>query len=418
MQPVQNLFSFIPGGDTISISILYFLGSAFLALVISPVLISVLYRLNIIRTSKGDQVSKLFDEGHGKIGTPIMGGLIIITATLIITFLFNWKREYTYVPIGAMMLSASIGGIDDLLNIFGGIRKQPIPVALHIKLAFVHKSLIRRIYYFITIPWAAFKRLFLFIGSKPKSGLQVHEKILLQAFIGVTVGMWVYFKNGVSTIWVPYIFNIDWVTAFFNFIPGFRVIPEINSVDIGWMIVPFVALTIMTISNAVNISDGMDGLSGGLLMIAFTAYGIIAYGISEYGKLIGSEAAYGNRSIVYLCATISGSLIAYLYFNVKPARVQMGDVGSLAIGAVLSIIAIMLRKEITLVFIAGVFLMNGIISRIWQRLWYKFTGKRFFKMIPLHYHFEMQGWPEEKVVTRFWLVSIVLTALGIWIAGL
>lgn len=418
MESVQNLFTFIPGGDTISISILYFLGSALLAMLLSPLLINILYRLNITRTSKGDIASKLFDEKNGKLGTPIMGGLIIIISTLIITFLFNWKREYTYVPIGAMILSASIGGIDDLLNIFGGIRKQPIPIRLHIKLSFVHKSLIKKMYYFITIPWAVLKRMFLFIGSKPKSGLQVHEKILLQAFIGITVGMWVYFKNGVSTIWIPYVFNIDWVAAFFNFIPGISVIREIDSIDIGWLMIPFVALTIMTISNAVNISDGMDGLSGGLLMLAFTAYGIIAYVISEYGKLAGNESAYGVRSVVYLCATLSGSIIAYLYFNVKPARVQMGDVGSLAMGAILSIIAIMLRKEITLVFIAGVFLINGIISRIWQVFWYKLTGKKFFKMIPLHYHFALLGWPEEKVVTRFWLVSIIFTAFGIWLAGL
>lgn len=418
MQSVQNIFSFIPGGDTISISILYFLGSVILAFILSPLIINILYKLHIIRTSKGDLVSKIFDQTQGKIGTPIMGGLIIIITTLVITFVFNWKREYTYVPIGGMILSACIGGVDDLMNIFGSPRKLPIPIRLHIKLALNHKNWLKRIYYFITIPYAVFKRLLLFIGSKPKSGLQVHEKIILQTFIGITIGIWVYFKNGVSTIWIPYIFNIKWIAAILDLIPGFNVMPEINSIDIGWLMVPFVAITIMTMSNAVNISDGMDGLSGGLLMIAFIAYGIIAFQISEYGKIIENVSIYGNRSIVYFCATVCGSLLAYLYFNVKPARVQMGDVGSLAMGAVLSIIAIMLRKEITLLFIGGVFLFNGIISRILRKLWYQITGKKLFKMLPLHYHFAMLGWPEEKVVTRFWLISIILTAFGIWLAGI
>lgn len=418
MNQVQNLFSYIPGGDTLSIALLYFIGSAVLALLLSPFIIKLLYKLNITRTSKGDQAAKMFDEAHGKIGTPIMGGLIFITAIIIITYLFNWKREYTFVPIGALMLSASVGGIDDLLNIFGGIRKPPLPVRLHIKLAFVHKSLIRRLYYFLTIPWAIFKRMTLFVGSKPNAGLQVHEKLLLQAFIGITVGLWVYLKNGISLIWIPYIFRFPFVVDFFNFIPGFHSIPELSSVDIGWLVVPFIMLTIMTITNAVNISDGMDGLAGGLLMIAFMAYSVIAFGISEYGKLVNTESLYGVRSITYFCTTVSGALLAYLYFNVKPARIQMSDVGSLAMGTLLSVVAIMLRKEVTLLFIAGVFLINGIFSRIWQRIWYQFTKRKFFKMIPLHYHYAISGWPEEKVVIRFWIISLILTAIGIWVAGL
>lgn len=418
MAYVRNLFAFIPGGDTLSISLIYFIGSAISAFVMAPVIINILYKLNITRRSKGDKASEIFDGQNGKLGTPIMGGLIVIITTLIITFVFNWKREYTWVPIGALLLSACIGGVDDLLNIFGQIREQPKPIKLHVKLAFVHKKRWKRVLYFINIPWAVFKRVFLFLGSKPKSGLQVHEKVLLQTFIGVTVGLWIYLKLGWTDVWIPYILRYEWIVNAINLIPGFTAMPELSSIDIGWLMVPFVTLTIMAISNAVNISDGMDGLAGGLSMIAFTAYAIIAFGISEYGKVVGDSMAYGSRSIVYLCATISGALLAYLYFNVKPARVQMGDVGSLSIGTLLSIIAIVLNREFSLVFIAGVFLMNGVISRVIQTIYRRITGNKLFLMIPLHYHFAIKGWPEEKVVLRFWIVSILLTAIGVWLAGI
>lgn len=417
MNQVQNLFSFIPGGDTLSISLIYFIGSAVLAFLISPIIIRFLYKLAIIRTSKGDKAAAMFDEAKGKIGTPIMGGLIIIFTTLIITYLFNWRREYTYIPIGALMLSASVGGIDDLLNIFGAVRKQPIPIKLHLKLVIVHKSLLKRLFYFLTIPWAIFKRAMLFIGSKPNAGLQVHEKLLLQAFIGITVGLWLFLKNSRDSIWIPFILKFDFLADAINFLPILHANPESSSVYIGWLMVPFVALTIIAITNAVNISDGMDGLAGGLLLTAFTAYAVIAYGLSEYGKLINDADIYGIRSIAYFCTTVAGAVLAYLYFNVKPARVQMSDVGSLAMGTLLSIIAILLSREFTLIFIAGVFMFNGVFSRVLQKIWRKFTGRKLFNMIPLHYHFEIKGWPEEKVVMRFWIVNLLLTAIGIWLAG-
>jgi phospho-N-acetylmuramoyl-pentapeptide-transferase len=416
MDPIQNVFAFIPGGDTLSISIIYFVGASILAFAISPFIINLLYRLNILRKSKGDKVGAM-DVLKGKVGTPIMGGLIIIIATLLVTVLFNWKREYTYIPIGALLLSACVGGIDDLLNIFGAIRPHPKPIRLHIKLAMVHRSIWKRVYYFLTIPWAIFKRALLFIGSKPNAGLQVHEKLILQAFIGVTVGLWIYLKNNRTFLWIPFLDHLGIITKAIDALPLVQVVPDLSGVTIGWLIVPFVALTIMTVTNAVNISDGMDGLAGGLLLIAFAAYAVIAFGFSEFGKITGNDTVYGIRSLAYFSATVAGATLAYLYFNAKPARVQMSDVGSLAMGTLLSVIAILLRREFTLLLIAGVFLMDGIGSRIIQRIWFMITKKKLFKIIPLHYHFELKGWPEEKVVVRFWVVSLILTAVGVWLAG-
>lgn len=415
MDQVQRLFEIIPGGDTQAILFLYFIGSAVFAFISAPLIINILYRLNIRRTSKGDVIAQM-DEEKGKIGVPIMGGLIFVLTTLVITFAFNWERNYTWLPIGAMIFSACIGAVDDLLNIFGKMRDQPKPVRVHAKLILVHKSFIKRIYYFLTLPWAIITRSVLFIGSKPKSGLQVHEKLILQAFIGVTVGLWVYQKLGWNDIWIPYILRFDWVRIVIDYIPGFAVNLDQSSVTVGWLMVPFIALTIMTVSNAVNISDGMDGLAGGLLFIAFAAYAIIAFGISE--AISPNAALAGYRHIAYLCATASGGLLAYLYFNVKPARVQMADIGSLGFGTLLTVVAIVLHREFTLLFIAGVFLCNAVFCRFIQAFWKKFFGRKLFRIIPLHYHFEMKGWPEEKVVMRFWIVSILLTAIGVYLAGI
>lgn len=432
MDQVQSLFSYIPGGDTLSIILLYFIGTSTLAFILSPLIIWILFKLRITRTRKGEnELATQLDEQKGKIGTPIMGGLIVIIATFLITVFFNWqaividniKYSYTYLPIGAMILAACIGGIDDLLNVFGKIRQQPKPIKLQLKLAMVHKSFLKRIYYFITLPWAIFKRFMLFLGSTPKSGLQVHEKLLLQAIVGITVGLWIYFKNDNSTIWIPTIFQYNWLRIGLDSLPfiSTQYILGSNSVwviNIGWLMIPFVALTIMTIANAVNFSDGMDGLAGGLLLLAFTAYTVIAFNISEYGRIVGDQLIYGNRAVAYLSASAAGALLAYLYFNAKPARVQMGDVGSLGIGTLLSVIAIILNREFTLIFIAGVFLMNGVVARLIQKFWKVTFRKRLFRYIPLHYHFEAKGWPEEKVVMRFMIVSMILTAIGVYLAGL
>lgn len=412
MSPVQQVFDFLPYGNTLSKMLLYFLGTTLWAFILSPIIIDILYHLNVKRKGRGDIAaeSNISDESKGKIGTPIMGGLIVVFTTVVITLLFNWERNFTWLPIAAFILSACIGGIDDLLNIFGGDRKQPKPLKLHFKLARVHKDFWKRMYFRATIPWALVVRFFKILGSISRTGLHPHEKILVQAFIGISVGLWVYNKLGWSDIWLPYILNIGLISSIIDFLPLLSVDVAKNSVEIGWLMVPFIALTIMTVTNAVNITDGMDGLAGGLLIISFIGYAIIAFSFSQ---LPGNE---GYRHIAYLCATLIGSLFAYVYFNVKPARVQMGDVGSLALGTMLSIVAVMLHREFSLLFIAGLFLIDGIITPLIQVFSMKLRGKKVFPMTPIHYTFELKGWPEEKVVMRFWLVGAFLTALGVWLA--
>lgn len=411
MNQVKDLFDFLPSGDTLSKSLLYFLGSAMVSLIIAPLVIKFLYKWNIRRVSKGDKVSSI-DYQEGKIGTPIMGGIIVITSVLLITVLFNWERNFTWLPVGVFLLSAIVGGIDDILNLFGNPRKTPKEIGRMIKLIFVHKSIRKRILLLLNFPWHVFKRLAFLIGSKPNSGLLVHEKLILQGFIGFTVALWIYVKLGWTSIWLPYFTNIDFVYQLIDILPLVSFSEITGRLDMGILIIPFITLTIMTVTNAVNISDGMDGLSAGLLFIGFVSYAIIAYSFSQ---IVGTE---GYRYITYLCTTVAGSLLAYLYFNVKPARIQFGDVGSLGLGTLLAVIAIILNREFTLLFIAGMFIYNGIISVFIQRISMKFFNVKVYKLIPLHYHYKKLGWSEEKIVMRFWIMGVFFAALGIWLSGL
>lgn len=411
MNQVIGLFNFIPSGDTLSKILLYFFGASIFTLIISPLIINLLYKANIRRAPKGDKVTDI-DVKEGKIGTPIMGGIIVIISVVLITYLFNWERNFTWLPIGVFIMSGLVGGIDDLLNLFGQKRMHPKPLKLQLKLIKVHKSRSKRVKMLAMLPWNILRRSFMLIGSRPNAGLMVHEKILLQTIIGLTVGIWVYSKLGWTNIWLPFLDRSSILRDIFNFIPGIDVIQATSSIDVGILIIPFIILTIITITNAVNLTDGMDGLSSGLLLISFTSYLVISYSFSQ---VVGNE---DYRFIAYLCATVCGSLISYLYFNIKPARVQLGDVGSLSLGTLLAVVTIVTHREFTLLFTSIVFIVNGVLAPLIQKFTKKFFGKPMFRLTPLHYHFKLKGWSEEKVVMRFWILGVIFTVLGVWLAGL
>ncbi|MCX8035191.1 MAG: hypothetical protein N3A71_02825 [Candidatus Dojkabacteria bacterium] len=415
MENIKNIFAAIPGGDIVSISILYFLGSSIFAFLISPLIIHILYKLNIRRKSKGDIIGKK-DETQNKVGTPIMGGLIVVITVVVITFIFNWERSMTYIPIGAFLLAACLGGIDDILNIFGNIRNKPRSIKVHINLIKHHANKTKRFYYLLTLPIAIIKRFLFLLGSKPNSGLHVYEKIFIQTIIGLVVGSWIYFVNKWDFIWLPYILNIDIIRNTLDLIPGIKVNQfgdAYTSISVGWLIIPFVTLVIITISNAVNFADGMDGLASGLLIQNFIGLGIIAFSLAVYNTEL-----YEFRHLSYLAFTVAGALVAYQYFNIKPARIQLGDIGSLALGTLLAVMAIVMKREFALFFIAFVILFDGILSRIINTIYRIFKGRRLFYVIPFHYHLEFMGWSEEKVVMRMWTINMIFVAFGVWLAGI
>jgi len=190
-------------------------------------------------------------------------------------------------------------------------------------------------------------------------------------------------------------------------------IPYLKMVlNLSWLYIPFAVIVISGTSNAVNLTDGLDGLASGLLILVFIFFFSVAF-IS--GSSLASDFSFvyipKSSEISVICASLAGSCLGFLWFNAPKAKVFMGDTGSLALGAVLGTIAVIVKQEILLAIVGGVFVMETLSVMI-QVFWYKKTGKRFFKMAPIHHHFEQLGWKETTVVVRFWIVGFVLALLG------
>ena len=367
--------------DILRRAIGFALFSAGIAFLWAPLLIKFLYKYNITRRAEYDSTLSL-GARKSKAGVPLMGGLVVIITVAVITYFFNWNRSFTWVPIGVMLLAAILGGVDDFMNNVRGKKRRVRKLKQVLRLIRVHKNWKQRLWLSITLPWSMFKRTSLWLGSHPGKGLHVHERLLMQFLAGSITAWWIYYKLGES-----------WREIH---------IPFDGYVNIGWWIIPLIIFCVMFTANAVNVADGMDGLAGGSLIVTFSALGILSW--------LG-----GYPEMAYLNATTAGALITYTYFNIKPARFQMGDVGSLGLGALLAFNAIVINQMLVLPFIAFLFYAE-LASVIIQILGRYTLGRRIFKMAPIHHHFELRGWSEEKTVMRFWIIHIGFVLLGMWIA--
>ena len=363
----------------LAVALLYLMGAAALAFAWAPFLAKLLYKYNITRRAEFDFT--LQGERQHKAGTPIMGGILVIVTVIIVTVLFNWNRKYTYVPIGAMTVAALLGAADDILNILG-IKRRLRSLRHILQLRRVHKKRLMRAWHTVMLPFVAMRNFVGIFGSKQERGIQVHEKLILQFLAGLIAAWWVYFRLGESwhTLWIPF----D------------------GQVYVGWWIIPIIIFFVMFTANAVNVADGLDGLAGGSLIAAFGGLTLVSW-------------LEGRTAFAPLNATVVGALIAYTYFNVKPARFQMGDVGSLGLGALLAINAIAVNKTLLIPILGFIFYVE-IISVILQVLSRYSLGRRLFKMSPLHHHFEIKGWNEEKIVMRFWLIQMFMVVVAVWLA--
>ena len=223
--------------ELFQLALIYLLFSAIGAFIWAPLLTKILYKYNITRRNDYDFTMQGKDR-KAKIGTPIMGGLLVVITVTVITLIFNWNRENTYVPIAAMGVAALLGAADDLLNIFGRKRRSRKLNQVWC-LVKIHKIWYMRIWYFLSLPWTFFRRLVSVLGSHPGKGIQVHEKLLIQFIAGAIPAWWIYYK--LSEVW-----HSIWI-------------PFDGQIHLGWLIIPLIIFLVAFTANAVNIADGLDG---------------------------------------------------------------------------------------------------------------------------------------------------------------
>lgn len=325
------------------------------ALWIGPKVIALLRKYQI-----GEEIRIEGPESHQvKQGTPTMGGLIILIGVVIATmFWADLSNIYLLLIFVATLIMGLIGFIDDYM-----------------------KSIL-----------------------KFKKGLIARYKLIGQISLGLGIGAVIYFH--------PFFEGLHSNTS----MPFFKN----YEIDFGIFYIPVIVFVLTGFSNAVNLSDGLDGLASGLSAIAFIAFGGIAYVTSNvnFSNYLNVIYLPGTEQLTIFCLALFGAAMGFLWYNSHPAEIFMGDTGSLALGSALGTAAILLKKELLLIMIGGVFIME-VVSVIIQTMYFKYTrkkygeGKRIFKMTPIHHHFELKGWHESKVVVRFWIVGILLALMSL-----
>ena len=303
----------------------------------------------------GQQIRQVGPESHfPKAGTPTMGGALILLAIAVSTLLWaDLENRFVLLVLGGTLYFGVIGFVDD------------------------YKKVVLR-------------------NSK---GLSVRAKLFWQTIGGFGLAILFYLtaENPLveHALLIPYI-------------PGITI--QLGAV--GYVL--FTALVIVCASNGVNLTDGLDGLAIMPSVLVGTALGIFAYAAGNviYSSYLGIPYVAGSGELLVFCAALAGAGLGFLWFNTYPAQVFMGDIGALALGAALGLVAVAVRQELVLFIMGGVFVVESV-SVIIQVASYKMTGRRIFRMAPLHHHFELKGWPEPKVIVRFWIITVILVLVGL-----
>ena len=329
-------------------SILAALTALALSLLLGPMLIRSLTEKQI-----GQTIRKDGPQSHlSKAGTPTMGGLLILAAVAASTLLWaDWHNRYIWIVLGVLLAFGLIGFIDD------------------------------------------YRKLVL----KDSRGLPARWKYLLQSLFGSIAAVLLYVSS-------------DTPAATALYVPFFKTV----AIPLGMAFIVVAYFWIVGFSNAVNLTDGLDGLAIMPTVLVAGALGIFAYlsGHAEFARYLGIPRIPGAGELGIVCGALAGAGLGFLWFNTYPAQVFMGDIGALAVGAVLGTIAVIVRQELVLVIMGGIFVLETL-SVMLQVASFKLTGKRIFRMAPLHHHFELKGWPEPRVIVRFWIISVVLVLLGL-----
>ncbi|MEE1675460.1 phospho-N-acetylmuramoyl-pentapeptide-transferase [Agarivorans aestuarii] len=313
-----------------------------------PKLIRRLQLLQIGQTVRNDG-----PESHlSKSGTPTMGGVLIIASVFLSTLL--WARldnPYVWVMLFVFGSYGAIGFVDDYRKV---IRKDP-------------------------------------------AGLIARWKYFWQSVVALIVAVYLFWSSDSAAqtqLVLPFIKDI---------------MPQL-----GWLFIPLTYLVIVGSSNAVNLTDGLDGLAIMPSVMVASAFALVAYltGHVNFSSYLFIPYIPEASELVVVCTAMVGAGLAFLWFNTYPAQVFMGDVGSLALGAALGAVAVLVRQELLLVIMGGVFVMETV-SVILQVGSYKLRGQRIFRMAPIHHHYELKGWPEPRVIVRFWIISLILVLIGL-----
>ena len=287
-----------------------------------------------------------------KSGTPTMGGALILTSVFLSTILWgDLENRYLWVALGVTVLFGFLGWVDDLYK----------------------------------------------IKLNSSDGLSAFNKIFWQSIIALSAGFYLFYSS-------TSLEEVSLIVPFFK---------EISlPLGIGFILVTY--LVVLASSNAVNLTDGLDGLAilpcvmvaGGLGLIGYAAGNVI------YAEYLNIPFLPGTGEMLVFCGALVGSGIGFLWYNTYPAQVFMGDVGSLSLGAALGIVAVIIRHEYILLIMGGVFVVETL-SVIVQVTSFRLTGKRVFKMAPIHHHYELKGWPEPRVIVRFWIITFMLVLIGL-----
>ncbi|WP_027715928.1 phospho-N-acetylmuramoyl-pentapeptide-transferase [Desulfuromonas sp. TF] len=299
----------------------------------------------------GQSIRKVGPESHfKKEGTPTMGGTLILLAIFLPTILWaDLGNIYVWITLMVTVGFGVVGFIDDY-------RK---------------------------------------VKMKNSEGLSARQKMFWLLLISFSAGVALFAYPPFQTVLV------------FPFFKGLRP-------DLGLFYIPFAMLVIVGAGNAVNLTDGLDGLAIGPMIIATGTYLLFAYlaGNARLAEYLQISSVQGAGELAVLCGAMVGAGLGFLWFNSYPAQVFMGDVGSLSLGGALGTIAVITKQEIVLVIVGGIFVMEAL-SVIFQVTSFRFYGKRIFRMAPIHHHFELKGWPEPKIIVRFWIISIILALVGL-----
>lgn len=329
-------------------------GAFFTALVFGFVFGRPLIELLRVRQGRGQPIRSDGPEGHilSKAGTPTMGGLLILSAIVVATLLWaRWDNGFIWLTLFVMMGFGLIGFADD----YAKVTKQT------------------------------------------HAGVSGRVRLAAGFMIALVAGAWAMHLHPSG---------LEGRLAF----PVFKTF----LMDLGWLFLPFSMLVIVGAANAVNLTDGLDGLAIMPVMIAAGSLGVIAYAVGrvDFTNYLDVHYVPGTGEIAVFVAGLLGGGLGFLWYNAPPAAVFMGDTGSLALGGALGAIAVSTKHEIVLSIIGGLFVVEAL-SVIIQVLYYKRTKKRVFLMAPIHHHFEKKGWAEPQIVIRFWIISLILSLIGL-----